>query len=71
MYPLLTGTPRSSSSDKGNSCQMLSSSKVDQDDVSEFFFIPPTTRTPFAEGQSSQKAAAHLKVSGAELGITT
>lgn len=50
---------------------MLSSSKVDQDDVSEFFFIPPTTRTPFAEGQSSQKAAAHLKVSGAELGITT
>lgn len=62
MYPLLTGTPRSSSSDKGNSCQMLSSSKVDQDDVSEFFFYPPNNqdslcrRTVITEGCSSSQS---------------
>lgn len=43
MYPLLSGTPKSCSGDKSNTCQMLSSSKVDQDDVSEFFY-PPNNR---------------------------
>lgn len=71
MYSRLTGTPKSSSSDKSSTCEMLNSSKVDQDDVSEVFFIPPTTRTAFAEGQSSQKVTAHLKVNGAQLGIST